>query len=238
MTDVPTPHTRRNRTALLVIVAIFFGGMLVAGALRFSGWRPAVNRNHGELLQPPADLRAMTPRLADGSVYAWNPKARTWRIAVAPPADCARECDKLAHDIDVVTRLLGQNADKVDVLWLCAREGCMPPASLRDDPTVRVLAPSADLREALQVVDRRAVMQSPAKESVAGRDAASQDEAIQGTPGQAMSKLGTPQLGTPEPMPVVPVYVIDPNGFLILRYPPGSDPGGLRADLAKLLKLM
>ena len=35
----------------------------------------------------------------------------------------------------------------------------------------------------------------------------------------------------------VPVYLIDPNGFVILRYPPGFDPAGLRADLAKLLKL-
>ena len=36
----------------------------------------------------------------------------------------------------------------------------------------------------------------------------------------------------------VPVYVIDPNGFVILRYAPGFDPAGLRADLVKLLKLM
>jgi hypothetical protein len=41
-----------------------------------------------------------------------------------------------------------------------------------------------------------------------------------------------------EPRDGVPVYVIDPNGFVILRYPPGFDPSGLRADLAKLLKLM
>ncbi len=218
MTDASTPQVRRNRTALLVIAAIFFGGMLVAGALRLSGWRPAVNRNHGELLQPPADLRAVAPRLADGNVYAWNPKARTWRIAVAPPADCTRECDKLAHDIDLVTRLMGKDADKVDVLWLCAREGCTPPAPLRHDPNLRVLSPDAMLHESLQVVDRRAVMPSPASGSAAG---------------QAM-----PAPDASDPAPVVPIYVIDPNGFLILRYPPGSDPGGLRADLAKLLKLM
>ena len=36
----------------------------------------------------------------------------------------------------------------------------------------------------------------------------------------------------------VPVYVVDRSGFVILRYPPGADPGGLRADLAKLLKLI
>ena len=35
----------------------------------------------------------------------------------------------------------------------------------------------------------------------------------------------------------VPVYVIDPNGFVILRYAPGFDPAGLRTDVAKLLKL-
>ena len=32
-------------------------------------------------------------------------------------------------------------------------------------------------------------------------------------------------------------YIIDPNGFAILRYAPGHDPGDLRSDLSKLLKL-
>lgn len=36
----------------------------------------------------------------------------------------------------------------------------------------------------------------------------------------------------------VPVYIIDPNGFVILRYPPGTDPGWIRADVSKLLKLI
>ncbi|SDZ29604.1 hypothetical protein SAMN04487939_13331 [Lysobacter sp. yr284] len=35
-----------------------------------------------------------------------------------------------------------------------------------------------------------------------------------------------------------PVYVVDPNGFVILRYAPGFQPGGLRTDLSRLLKLM
>ena len=36
----------------------------------------------------------------------------------------------------------------------------------------------------------------------------------------------------------IPVYVIDPNGFIILRYAPGTDPGSIRADVSKLLKLI
>jgi len=35
----------------------------------------------------------------------------------------------------------------------------------------------------------------------------------------------------------VPIYVIDPNGFVILCYPPGTDPGFVRTDVARLLKL-
>ena len=35
----------------------------------------------------------------------------------------------------------------------------------------------------------------------------------------------------------VPAYVVDPYGFVILRYPPGFDPSGLRADVARLVKL-
>lgn len=202
MTDA-TPHQRRNRTMLLLIAALFFGGMLLAGALRFSGWRPAGMKNHGELLQTPADLRAMHPRLADGSQYAWQPEARRWRIIVAPPIDCAKACDKLARDIDLVWQLMGKNAAQMQVLWLCPTAGCAPPQPLRDSPALQLLRPDAELRAALPAVDGRAEEQE-----------ASVDDAP------------------------VPLYVIDPNGFVILRYPPGSDPGGLRADLAKLLKLM
>lgn len=35
----------------------------------------------------------------------------------------------------------------------------------------------------------------------------------------------------------LPVYVVDPNGFVVLRYAPGSDLAGVRSDLSRLLKL-
>jgi hypothetical protein len=183
---------RRNRKVLLLIFAIFFGTMLVAGALRFSGWRPAATKSHGELLQPPLDLRARNLSLADGSHYPWNPGARTWRIAVAPPADCAQACNDAARDLDIVWKLMGHRADKVEVLWPCASPGCNVPSPLREDRALRVLRPDPEVRALLPGVDAGGV----------------------------------------------PVYVIDPNGFVILRYAPGADPVGLRADLSKLLNLI
>ncbi|MBB3799122.1 cytochrome oxidase Cu insertion factor (SCO1/SenC/PrrC family) [Xanthomonas arboricola] len=184
-----TPHSvKRGRRMLIALAVLFFGSMLLAGVLRFSGWQPASMRNHGELLKPPADLRGLVPVRADGQPYAWAPAERVWRIALAPPAGCTQQCVMLAAELDKVWQLLGHRADKVEVLWIGA-----PPAGLPPMPALRVLRDDARLRQGL-----------PRANDTAG----------------------------------VPVYVIDPNGFVILRYAPGFDPAGLRADLVKLLKLM
>ena len=175
---------------LIALFAMFFGAMFVAGLLRFSGWRPQGMKNKGELLQPYADLRAISPRLVDGSQYRWNPTARIWRIAAAP-RDCAGaatlQCEALLKQLDTVWQLAGKDADRVELLWI----GPLPAGGPR--PT------SLRLVEADDVVRRRL----PGAEGATG----------------------------------TPVYVIDPNGFVVLRYAPGFDPAGLRTDLTRLLKL-
>ena len=98
----------RNRLMLIAIFAIFFGGFALAGLLRFSGWRPAGMKNHGELLQPPTDLRALTPTLAAGGDYRWNPVERRWRIVVAPPAaqiTPGASLRSMVHQLSKVVRL-------------------------------------------------------------------------------------------------------------------------------------
>ena len=178
----------RNRWVLVLIAAFFFVPMLIAGIMRFTDHHPAVTRQHGELLDPKPDLRALQLRGADGAPYAWNPQARVWRILVAPQPGCARLCVRLSRQLDTVWQLFGKDADHVEVLWLGE-----PPAGAARPASLRVLERSPELLARLPRVDDPAGL---------------------------------------------PVYVIDPNGFVILRYPPGFDPGGLRADLAKLLKLM
>ncbi|MCD9045286.1 hypothetical protein [Luteimonas sp. MHLX1A] len=187
----PTPVSRgqrnRNRALLIVVVVIFLGSALVAGALRFAGWQPQGMRNHGELLQPPGDLRAVALATADGRPYEWQPVERTWRIAVAPPPHCVAECVRLSGDLDKVWQLFGREADRVHILWM----GEPPPAAPRSR-ALHVLAEDDTFRAGLA-----------RNEDPAG----------------------------------VPVYVIDPNGFVILRYAPGFDAGHLRTDMARLLKL-
>jgi hypothetical protein len=96
-----------------------------------------------------------------------------------------------------VWELLGGEATRVDVLWLCASTPCALPAGRAGAREPAPVAAGPRLRAQLPRVDA---------------------VAFKGGRG-------------------VPVYVIDPNGFVILRYAAGSDPGDLRSDLAKLLKL-
>lgn len=186
------PQRTRNRAMLLAIVALFFGGFVLAGVLRFSGWRPEGMKNRGELLDPPGDLRAVAARTLDGADYPWNPSERVWRIVVAAPKVCDARCAKLPADLELVRELQAQNADRVHLLWIGPfPEGPLPEGGRRS-PALRLLQDAPALRAGL-----------PRQDDPTG----------------------------------APVYVIDPNGFAILRYAPGSDPGHLRADLAKLLKL-
>jgi len=191
--NTPVDHATRNRNrwALVAIAALFFGGMVVAGLLRFSGWRPAGMKNAGELLQPPVDLRGVVPALVEGGDYRWTAAPRTWRI-LAMTHDCdvpekAAACEHLLSQIDTVWQLAGKDADRVHVLWA----GPLPHGGPRPATLHNVRA---------------------------------NDVLRDGVP-RAADASG------------FPVYVLDPNGFVVLRYAPGFDPSGLRKDLSRLLKV-
>jgi hypothetical protein len=191
MTTPLDPAIRnRNRWMLIALFALFFGAMFIAGALRFSGWRPSAMKNHGELLQPPGDLRAVVPTLTDGSVYRWNPGERTWRI-VTVARDCAgagqAACAQLLGQLDTVRQLSGKDIDRVHLLWI----GALPAGGPRP-AALHAVQPSAALQRGL-----------PRSRDPAGNV----------------------------------VYLLDPNGFVVLRYAPGFDPAGLRTDLSRLLKI-
>ena len=190
LTPAEAAIRRRNRNMLLALFVVFFGGMLLAGLLRFSGWRPEGTKNKGELLQPYGDLREYAPTLANGATYGWKDEPRIWRI-VAMPRDCdttrAAECVRMLADFDKVWRLMTKDADRVHVLWA----GAMPPGAVVPEE-VRMVRADDGLRAGLVRWDD------------AGGDAA---------------------------------WLVDPNGFVVLRYAPGFDPGDLRTDLARLLKI-
>src|SRR3546814_12953509 len=105
-------------------------------------------KNNGELLQPPTDLRDVTPQLEAGGEYAWKPEARRWRILVAPQADCGDPSRELARELDLVWRLFANKADELDILWL----GTSPAGSPRNAASL-VHSPDPSLRETVTRVE-------------------------------------------------------------------------------------
>ncbi|HLT04039.1 MAG TPA: hypothetical protein VK019_03640, partial [Pseudomonas sp.] len=138
---VPTAERNRNRGMLIAIVVLFLGSALVAGVLRFSGWMPEGTRSHGELLQPPVDLRETTLRLQDGGEYPWDPEARIWRIVVPAPANCGEPCVELSAGLDTVWRLFARRADRVHTLWV----GDFPEEGVRNR-SLRLVEPDPALQ--------------------------------------------------------------------------------------------
>jgi hypothetical protein len=179
---------RRGRWTLIGLFALFFVPIFIALGMGLLNLHSSATKNKGEWIKPYTDLRAVTPRLADGSEYHWNPEQRIWRIVLAPPENCTDACIKLAQDLDKVWQLFGRKADHVEILWIGT-----PPAGVLHPYPLKVLQHDPSLLARLPAMD---------------------------------DKTG------------VPVYIVDPNGFVLLRYPPGFDPADLRSDMAKLLKLM
>lgn len=179
--------TARNKRTLTIVAVAFLGSFLLAGILRYSGWRPEGLKAKGELLQPAVDAHLLQPKLADGTAYPWNPVERKWRILVVPSDNCADKCTALANQLDTLWQILGKDAPRVDLLWWAA----VPE----------------------------------------GAPATSHPRALQADPA-LLAKL--PRANDPNG-PVT--YILDPNGFVVLRYKPGTDPGDIRTDLSRLLKL-
>ena len=116
---VDTKTRNRNRGMLIALFALFFGAMFVAGVLRFSGWRPAGMKNHGELLQPPGDLRTLVPKLpreTEIMIMISNVFVRWWYLLLGIPALVAAGLWMVAKTNERVQRALDELTLKLPVM--------------------------------------------------------------------------------------------------------------------------
>lgn len=173
----------RSRWIPALLVAMFLAPFATALFLYYTDWQPGRTKNHGELLHPVRDLRAVLFVRADGGRFEFHHEDHLWRMLVAPPRDCADACERLADTLHRVWLGLGKDADSVQVLWVgvAPKQVFRNLIVLRADDTLPPHLPDAATRAA------------------------------------------------------IPVYLVDPSGYLFMRYPPGFDPGGLRRDIKRLL---
>jgi hypothetical protein len=188
-----TPRTA-NRIKLLAVLAFFAAPIAVVLALKYGGYQPVASRNHGALVEPALDFRAVAAYGETDWKVDWaNPEGR-FRVLVPLPAPCDARCRRMVDSMQRVYVGLGRRAGRVDVLF----------AGLPDEIT----------RMLLERFPQARVI--------------------------ALDDVALPAATAPAPgddaLAPLPAYVVDPHGYLILRYDPGFDPLGLRADLAKLAR--
>ena len=216
-----TDPRKRNRLTLLLLAALFAAPLVAAIVLHAIGWEPAKTRNHGILLQPPHDLRELPPLRADGTRYEWTPQDRRWRLAVVAPGSCvsgnAASADTTSADDPIRRSREGGNpgAEPVDPAQICTDL----IASL--DKVWQLQGRKADRLDVLWFGDVPAGA-TPFRRFVPMRR---DSTLVSHLPDAQPNARGEP-----------PLYLIDPSGFLAMRYAPGADVAGVREDIARLLK--
>ena len=107
------PKRTRGRLQFLLIAAIFFGPLLFAAWLYYSGdtLQPESRVNHGALLEPIVNLLDAAPesRIHDG---------RSWRLVYANEGDCGDRCRQALYTMRQSRLMLGKEMDRIERIFL------------------------------------------------------------------------------------------------------------------------
>ena len=183
-----TEARRRGRRIAIVILALC-AAPTVAAWLAYFVWQPQSRLNYGELI----DARAISDpelRRLDGSPFRLSQLRGRWVLLQIDSGACAEDCGKKLLYMRQVRLAQGEDAERIERVWLLA-DTVLPDAEhLRDHRGLRVArAPGPLLAE------------FPAARS-----------------------------------PYYHIYLLDPLGNLMLRFPGDPDAQRMAKDLARLLR--
>jgi hypothetical protein len=107
----------RGRLQFLLIATLFFGPLLVAAWLYFSGdaLQPDARVNHGALLEPIVNLEDAAP----GSMIHGS---RAWRLVYAEDGECGESCQKSLYTLRQSRLMLGKEMDRLERVFLHGAE--------------------------------------------------------------------------------------------------------------------
>lgn len=193
-----TARAPRGHWQIVLLGLIFLGPVIGATLLFFSGWRPAGQVNHGELIEPARMWPALALREADGKPVAAEPWAGRWNLLYVADDNCDTACERA---LDLMYRLhlaQGKEADRVARVLVLLR------------------APRANLAAILARFPGTAAW-----------------IAVPGTVPGWETYFSAGAAGATDGS----IRFVDPRGYYMMRFTAGSDPNGIRRDLARLLKL-
>ena len=107
----------KGRLQFLLIAALFFGPLLFAAWMYYSGdaLQPESRANHGALLEPIVSLVDAVPgsRIHD---------SRSWRLLYANDGECGDSCREALYALRQSRLMLGKEMDRVERVFLQAEQ--------------------------------------------------------------------------------------------------------------------
>lgn len=217
MTPAASGSVRRQRLTLIGLALLFIAPLALAFFAYYGlHWHPGGHVNHGELIQPPRPIPALSlpPVAAPAGVSS---KAATdlfkgkWTLLYRGPGLCTATCRAELYDTRQVRAALREN-DRVQRVFVAEGDCCDMDFLRTQHPdliTVRATREAAPLLALLEEGSR-------------GGGAAAPSGAAGG------AGAGRPADG---------IFLVDPLGNLMMWYPPGAPPKGILEDLKRLLGL-
>ena len=214
--DNPSPRKHRNNRPLALIILIAVATPALSTWMYFN-WRPASFSHYGELLSPPIPIP--TDWREESAAF---PAAEEWRgnwvLLFASDSACGDECRQRLCQMRQLRLMMRADQTRIRRAWLITN----------DAPSPKALTTTSDC-----AAPRAAALRARAKEV----DILTNVRLVR-PPETAATAPSQPQL-QPQLQPLMPnrIHIADPNGMLIMRYPPEADPYQIRRDLRRLLKL-
>ncbi len=140
-TSVASDHS--GRWVLLLVAAMFFFPVIGSIVLFHSGWRPASQVNHGELVQPARLLSETTLATLDGRVMHLSQLQKKWTMLYFGPADCNAACQHRLYIMRQVHIAQGAEADRIQRVYVATGPGPLDVLQ-KDYPKMLILTGTAD----------------------------------------------------------------------------------------------
>jgi len=201
----------------LLIVLLFLAPVVLATSLYLGGWRPdGKGLQQGELVQPARPLTNASLRKTDSTEYRLHALRGSWTYITFSRLPCNDVCQNNLYKMQQVRLAQGKDAGRVQRAFIAlgGTNDLRPPGKAGVPQTQE------------QFSGRALETKYPGLVAFTGAAATVQTLAREFT-----SSHGTPLDGLER------VYLVDPNGNLVLSYAPDADASGMRKDLARLLRL-
>ncbi len=180
---------RRGRRYALTLLAIC-AAPTVAAWLAYFVWPPQSRINYGDLIEV-HPLRDLELRSVDGAPFRLSQLRGKWALLQVDSGACAESCRRKLIYMRQARLAQGQDAQRIERVWLLADAATPDPGLLRDHDGIRAVRTAGPL-----------LAEFPAARSATDH-----------------------------------IYVVDPLGNLMLRFPGDPDVRRMTKDLARLLRV-